>query len=150
MVRESATTTDSSTEEEEEEGEEEEGPHGREEAQAVEEDDDREGWIEWLRRTAEVVHGYTIEGKVVDWVVEQRRRKWRWAGHVARRKDGRWTRWMLDWQPLRGIRAPGRPVTRWEDSLVNFMRGRGQSWVQLAEDRDAWAALEDEYVKAGF
>ena len=82
-------------------------------------------------------------------VLEGRRRKWRWIGHVARRRDGRWTRWMLGWQPLRGYRAPGRPVTRWEDSWVNFMRGRGQSWLQLAEDRGALGALEDDYVKAG-
>ena len=36
-----------------------------------------------------------------------------------------------------------------EDSVVNFLRGRGQSWLQMAEDREAWRALDDHYVKAG-
>ncbi len=81
--------------------------------------------------------------------VEQRRRKWRWAGHVARRDDGRWTRWMLGWEPVGRYRTPGRPVARWEDSLTNFMRGREQSWRALAQDREDWAALEEEFVKSG-
>ena len=115
----------------------------------VESEEFEESWIEWMRRTARVVDEHVCKGKLVDWVQEQRRRKWRWAGHVARRRDGRWTRWMLGWQPVRGFRAPGRPVTRWEDSLVNFMRGRGQSWLELAEDREASGALEDDYVKSG-
>ena len=117
---------------------------------------DGDGWwtyrslvVVFAQAQARVVDEHIDKGKLVDCVQEQRRRKWRWAGHVARRKDGRWTRWMLDWQPLRGLRAPGRQVTRWEDSLVNFMRGPRQSWTQLAENREAWRALEDDYVKAG-
>ena len=91
-----------------------------------------------------------VNGKVVDWVEEQRRRKWRWAGHIARRTDGRWTKWMLSWQPGRGQRGQGRPVTRWEDALVEFMRGRGR-WVDVAQDRKGskgWQALEEEFVTA--
>ena len=28
--------------------------------------------------------------------------KWRWAGHVARMNDNRWTRRLMDWQPRMG------------------------------------------------
>ena len=108
-----------------------------------------EGWIDWLKRTAKIIDDEIDRGRLVDWVQEQRRRKWRWAVHVARRDDGRWTRWMLGWVPVGGVRAPGRPVTRWEDSLNRFMQGRDKSWLALAQDREAWASLEDEFAKAG-
>lgn len=84
----------------------------------------------------------------MDWVIEQRRRKWRWVGHVARRKDGRWSNWLLTWIPVRGGRARGRPVTRWEDVLVQFMRRKGAGlWRELAQGRDAWGQMEDEFAR---
>ena len=49
---------------------------------------------------------------------------------------------------VHSLRAPGRPVARWEDSLTSFMKGRNQQWRDLAQDREAWASLEDEFVKA--
>ena len=121
----------------------------REEEGDEEEDEDEESgesFIDWMRRTAGVMRDVADQGRVSDWAMEQRRRKWRWAGHVARRKDGRWTTWMLDWQPVGGFRAPGRPMARWEDVLVNFMQGRGR-WSEVAQDRDRWSALEDEFSR---
>ena len=53
---------------------------------------------------------------------------------------------MLNWQPVFGARAPGRPVTRWEDSLVVFMHGRGQ-WQDVAQDSKQWKELENEFAK---
>ena len=35
---------------------------------------------------------------VSDWCVQQRHRKWNWAGNCARINDGRWTRRTLEWQ----------------------------------------------------
>ena len=122
---------------------------GGEDADEDEEDGDEdsgESWIEWMRRTTGVMRDCANQGKVSDWVTEQRRRKWRWAGHVARRTDGRWTTWMLDWQPPGGRRAPGRPVARWEDAIVSFMQGRGR-WAAVAQDRDCWSGLEDEFSR---
>ena len=56
-----------------------------------------EPWVDWFiiraTRAAESIH-YEMGGK--DWVEEQRRRKWQWAGHIARRTDGRWGRVLLD------------------------------------------------------
>ena len=33
--------------------------------------------------------------------------KWRWAGHVMRRTDGRWTKRITDWYPRLGSRKRG-------------------------------------------
>jgi hypothetical protein len=39
--------------------------------------------------------------------------KWQWAGHIARRTDGRWGGKVLEWRPRTGRRSVGRPPTRW-------------------------------------
>ncbi|KAL0860164.1 hypothetical protein ABMA27_010471 [Loxostege sticticalis] len=47
--------------------------------------------------------------------------KWQWAGHIARRTDGRWGRKVLEWRPRAGRRNVGRPPTR---NLVSSMSHR--------------------------
>ena len=84
---------------------------------------------------------------MADWVSEQKRLKWRWAGHVARRDDGRWSRRLLDWVPSAGARRVGRPSRRWEDDLRAFGRSIGQDWEQIAQNRETWAELEDQFVQ---
>ncbi|RVE41117.1 hypothetical protein evm_014233 [Chilo suppressalis] len=37
--------------------------------------------------------------------------KWNWAGHIARRTDGRWGGKVLEWRPRAGRRSVGRPAT---------------------------------------
>ncbi|KAI8435740.1 hypothetical protein MSG28_003982 [Choristoneura fumiferana] len=44
--------------------------------------------------------------------------KWQWAGHIARRADGRWGRKVLEWRPRIGKRSVGLPPTRWTDDLM--------------------------------
>jgi hypothetical protein len=51
--------------------------------------------------------------------------KWQWAGHIARRTDGRWGGKVLEWRPRAGRRSVGRPPTRWTDDLVR-VAGCGQ------------------------
>jgi hypothetical protein len=72
------------------------------------------------------------------------RRKHAWAGHVARRQDGRWSSATLCWYP-RGVTRPlGRPPTRWSDSLrenYNDHNDRGRTikhWSTKAQDRALW------------
>ena len=43
------------------------------------------------------------------------RKKWTWAGHVARMKDSRWTYEVTNWKPWLGKRKRGRPNKRWRD-----------------------------------
>ncbi|CAH2233327.1 jg6241 [Pararge aegeria aegeria] len=37
--------------------------------------------------------------------------KWKWAGHIARRTDGRWGLKVLEWRPRNGKHSVGRPPT---------------------------------------
>ena len=61
--------------------------------------------------------------------------KHRWAGHVARLTDNRWTIKTTEWTPRNYSRKPGRPKTRWRDDLVNQI---GPTWSRLAKDRSLW------------
>ncbi|CAH2229499.1 jg20871 [Pararge aegeria aegeria] len=43
--------------------------------------------------------------------------KWQWAGYIARRTDGLWGLYVLEWRPRTGKRSVGRPPTRWTDDI---------------------------------
>lgn len=69
--------------------------------------------------------------------------KWRWAGHVARMKDNRWTRRIIDWRPYEGHRKQGRPERRWRDDIESAAE---RGWIGIAQDRVAWRHLEEAYI----
>ncbi|KAE9546737.1 hypothetical protein FO519_010051 [Halicephalobus sp. NKZ332] len=48
------------------------------------------------------------------------RAKHRWAGHVMRRTDDRWTRRITEWTIRDKTRPRGRPPARWNDSLLHL------------------------------
>ncbi|CAH2231959.1 jg4020 [Pararge aegeria aegeria] len=70
--------------------------------------------------------------------------KWQWAGHIARRTDGRWGLKVLEWRPRTGKRSVGRPQTRWTDYI---RRVAGSRWRQAAQDRALWNSLQKTYVQ---
>ena len=111
-----------------------------------------EDWVSWIMRSTRTAVKVSREHGVRNWVEEISRRKFQWAGHVARRTDGRWTKVMLDWS-LTGCRAQARPLTRWCDSLSKFFTGTagrpvgGSSWIAAAQDRDYWKQMEDDYIE---
>jgi hypothetical protein len=70
--------------------------------------------------------------------------KWQWAGHIARRTDGRWGGKVLEWRPRTGKRSVGRPPTRWTDDLVKVA---GSRWMRAAQDRSSWGTLGEAYVQ---
>jgi len=72
-------------------------------------------------------------------VVKSRRMKW--AGHVARKGEGRGVHRVLVGKP-EGKRTLGRPRRRWEDNIKMDLRevGGGGDWMELAQDRDRWRA----------
>ena len=119
----------------------------REDEDEEEPDEYEETWVEWVVRATGIAEAVAKAAKVTDWVVGQRGRKWEWAGHIARRTDGRWGRKLLEWKPEGGSRRPGRPVGRWADSIEKYIESvkRGdvtqQCWIILAQDRRGWAAL---------
>jgi hypothetical protein len=117
-------------------------------------DNDLEGWVDWVVRATRDAEDAMLKFDVPDWCEEVHRRRFRWAGHVARRHDGRWTREVLTWS-LGGSRAQKRPHTRWTDSFNKFFANLfnlevtydNSFWLNLAEERDSWQAAESDYVK---
>ena len=72
---------------------------------------------------------------VKDVVVATRENKLRWAGHVARLRDDRWSSIINDWLPRERKRPVGRPPLRWREYMVKVA---GQIWQGIAQDRVVW------------
>lgn len=72
--------------------------------------------------------------------------KWKWAGHVARLSDERWTKRVTLWRGPSGKRQRGRPLTRWADDIN---KTAGPDWLQTAQVRENWASLEEAFTCGG-
>ena len=69
---------------------------------------------------------------IVDAIYEAKNR---WAGHIARRSDNRWTKRITEWRPYNYTRHRGRPAVRWSDPLTKL---HGTTWLRKAQDRNKW------------
>ena len=73
--------------------------------------------------------------------------KHRWAGHIMRRFDNRWTRELTEWRPYNYKRPRGRPPMRWADSIrFRCAQKTGNPyipWQSLARNRVQWNATWD-------
>ncbi|CAH2270001.1 jg6476 [Pararge aegeria aegeria] len=58
--------------------------------------------------------------------------KWKWAGHIVQRTDGRWGSKVLEWQRRTGKRSK------------RVARSRGK---QAAQIRGLWKSLQKTYVQ---
>ena len=107
----------------------------------------KETWVDWVKRATHLAEKSAGSSGVECWVVGQKRRTFRWAGHVARLTDKRWTYQALLWQPASGKRAVGRPTKRWTDQLEcvwNYMPGiLNEDWKIIALERSTWKSAED-------
>lgn len=74
-----------------------------------------------------------------DVVQEARHLKWKWAGHVMRRDDNRWSTRLTVWTPRDGIRGRGRQKLRWRDE---FPKG----WATATKDRGGWIRMTREAI----
>ena len=81
--------------------------------------------------------------KIIDIIEYTLKQKWKWAGHIARLKDNRWTRRCTEWQPRRGKRSRGRPSRRWQDDITEK---EGTTWIKKATDRRRWKTLMEGYI----
>ena len=101
--------------------------------------DAMEDWVDWSRRvTAEVEHERAKCG-IKSWESQQRLRKLRWAGHLARMPEDRWAKVLLMWQPNAQVhrrRMRGHPHKRWCDELNAL-----GDWMSKAQDRESWRKL---------
>ena len=116
------------------------------EEEDVEEDNlEWEPWVDFIQRSTRIAESVMKKANISDWVVEHRRKLWRFAGHTARRTDGRWNHELLLWTPPRGFRYNWRPELRWADPLDRFWKG--SDWTLAAKDRTKWAAMEEVFVR---
>ena len=111
-----------------------------------------EDYVEWIQAATEKNETLMTQFKVQDWLEEQRRRKWKWAGKVARRTDERWTHEIVKWNPEE-VKVRGRPKTRWSDEINTHLTGitktqhRGSDWLKVALDYKVWQRYEEDFVK---
>ena len=76
-------------------------------------------------------------------VMEVKRRRWTWLGHVLRMKKTRHPLEALNWAPP-GKRNRGRPLGTWRRTVEEEMREEGKTWNELrwlAQDRAGWKKL---------
>jgi hypothetical protein len=111
-----------------------------------------EDYVNWVKQSTEKTDRLRIQHKICDWSEEQLRRKWDWAGKVARTTDRRWTREVLNWDPV-AQRGRGRPVTRWVDQLNKFLTAKlgapvsENSWLTHAAQATQWEAWREPFVR---
>ena len=82
--------------------------------------------------------------KVTDVIQHVTKQKAKWAGHVARLNDNRWTKRTTDWIPRDMTRSRGRQPRRWRDDLVEHF---GPAWLRTARDRTGWKKLTEGYIQ---
>ena len=110
-------------------------------------------WTSWMIRTTREAEETARNCGVPDFVEEVHRRKFGWAGRLARSEDERWSREVLTWS-VTGLRPRKRPLTRWTDSLRKFagkLYGQealhnNDAWMALAKDAESWQNLEQDYL----
>ena len=69
---------------------------------------------------------------------------WRWAEHIARMKDSRWTKRCTEWQPRREKKSRGRPSRRWQDDIA---RKAGTTLNTKTTNRGQWKTLMEFYIQ---
>ncbi|KAA5662277.1 hypothetical protein F3G60_33305 [Pseudomonas aeruginosa] len=85
--------------------------------------------------------------KLIDALRYALTQKWRWAGHLARYTDKRWTLEITTWEGPAGKRRRGRPRSRWIDEIT---AATGKEWRNKAKEREEWSKLEEAYTRMGF
>jgi hypothetical protein len=94
----------------------------------------------WRKLHNDELHGLYSSPSIVR---ENKARRMRWAGHVARMGEVRGVCNILVGRP-EGRRPLGRPRRRWEDNIkmdLEEIGFGGVDWIHLAQDRDRWWAL---------
>ena len=73
-----------------------------------------------------------------------RRSKWKWAGHIARLGDDRWTYKIQNWFLKEGRRKGGQRA-RWRDEITGFISNK--NYESVARERLEWRRVEEAYAQ---
>lgn len=72
--------------------------------------------------------------------------KWKWAGHISRYPDRRWTIEATRWKGPMGKRNVGRQLRRWADDITHVA---GNDWIKSSKDRELWKRMEEAFTQTG-
>ncbi|CAH2096381.1 unnamed protein product [Euphydryas editha] len=81
--------------------------------------------------------------KLIDFLHHSMKLKWKWAGHLARMHDSRWTKRAVMWEGPKGKRKRGRPSKRWVDDIQAIA---GEEWHNRAKNRNLWSQMEEAFT----
>ncbi|KAJ2946764.1 hypothetical protein O0L34_g12828 [Tuta absoluta] len=97
-------------------------------------------------RRIDKVNSNTIREKtsLTDALTHAQSLKWRWAGHVCRDNNKKWTFKTTKWKGPLGKRKVGRPTKRWADDITEVA---GRDWMNLAQDREKWKSMEEAFTR---
>ena len=65
----------------------------------TEEAPEEEDWVTWLERATGIAYRELQRAGVEEFAIQQKRNYRRWAGHITRMADRRWTGRILNWTP---------------------------------------------------
>ena len=80
---------------------------------------------------------------VTDIIKNLRENKQRWAKHVARRRDSRWSFRVTEWITRGHKISRGRPRARCCDDLLRYI---GPTWRHIAKNRKLWKACREGFL----
>ena len=115
--------------------------------------------VDWLRRSTRKSRQFAEEAGVRDWVQAHARKKWLWAGHVARRPASTWLWKVSSWRDAewnclakdgasRLLRPSRRRWMKWEDALRRFAaHSLGGSWKLFAGEAKSWNGTTEAFVQ---
>ena len=105
--------------------------------------------IRWEHRTTN--EEISKRTGITNIVLEVKKRRWKWLGHVLRMNKERHPRKILRWTPP-GKRSRGRPTGTWRRTVEQEMNESGKTWIELtwlAQDRGAWRKFVDALCSTG-
>ena len=116
-----------------------------------------EPWGDWVQQATRKARTIACRQGVADWEQVYKKRKWLWAGEVARMATTCWvyrvTFWRdAGWQEIvdemstRPMRPSRRRWMKWEDSLRRHCSAMGLgNWWQVAGSVLEWATYADDF-----
>ena len=119
-----------------------------------------EPWSDWIQRATGRARQVARSAAVKEWVPEHFRRKWNWAGKVARTpltewvykvtswRDSSWQAMANDLGALRPFRPSRRRWMRFEDCLRRFCSDSGLGdWQVKAGETEVWKELSADFMR---